>query len=111
MKATTPQALRQHYQARKAEVLDGIGEGSASTRGVHGVLRRLAKLADDTLQTLWQQAGFGPRPTLVAVGGFGRGELYPYSDIDVLLLLPAGWKLDGPDADEALRQRIETFIS
>lgn len=111
MKATTPQALRQHYQARKAEVLDSIGEGSASTRGVHGVLRRLARLADDTLQTLWQQAGFGPRPTLVAVGGFGRGELYPYSDIDVLLLLPAGWKLDGPDADEALRQRIETFIS
>lgn len=111
MKATTPHALRQHYQARKAEVLATIGEGSTSTRGVHGVLRRLARLADDTLQTLWQQAGFGPRPTLVAVGGFGRGELYPASDIDVLLLLPTGWVVDGPDADVALRQRIETFIS
>ncbi|QBK05667.1 [protein-PII] uridylyltransferase [Hylemonella gracilis] len=111
MKATTPQALRQQHQARKAEVLAAIGEGGTSTRGVHGVLRRLARLADDTLQTLWQQAGFGPRPTLVAVGGFGRGELYPASDIDVLLLLPTGWMVDGPDADETLRQRIETFIS
>jgi [protein-PII] uridylyltransferase len=111
MKATAPQALRQHYQARKAEVLATIGEGSTSTRGVHGVLRRLARLADNTLQTLWQQTGFGPRPTLVAVGGFGRGELYPASDIDVLLLLPSGWVVDGPDADVALRQRIETFIS
>ncbi|MFO6419579.1 [protein-PII] uridylyltransferase [Hylemonella sp. W303a] len=111
MKAATPQALRQQFQARKAEALAAIGEGGTSTRGVHGVLRHLARLADDTLQTLWEQAGFGPRPTLVAVGGFGRGELYPASDIDVLLLLPTGWVVDGPGADEALRQRIETFIS
>ena len=104
----TPQTLREQYRARKAEVLQAVGTGGASTRGVHAALRQLARLADDTLKTLWLQAGFGPGPTLAAVGGFGRGELFPHSDIDVLLLLPEG---QSPDTDEALRQRIETFIS
>ena len=107
MPATTP-SLREQYRARKAEALQAVSSGGTSTRGVHAVLRCLARLADDTLKTLWRQAGFGPGPTLAAVGGFGRGELFPHSDIDVLLLLPEG---QSPDTDEALRQRIETFIS
>ncbi len=104
----TPQTLREQYRARKADLLLNVSNSGRSTRGVHAALRQLARLADDTLKTLAKQAGFGPSPALVAVGGFGRGELFPHSDIDVLLLLPAG---QSPDTDEALRQRIETFIS
>ncbi len=42
---------------------------------------------------------------LIAIGGFGRGELHPHSDVDLLLLL------DQLPPDEALREAIEAFVT
>jgi [protein-PII] uridylyltransferase len=101
------QALRSRYRAQKAELFQSLKSGGTSTRGVRTALGKLSALADSTLRTLWQSAGFASPFALLAVGGFGRGELYPYSDVDVLLLLPDD---QSPDHDAQLKARIEGFI-
>ena len=105
---TDLQALRTHYRAEKAALLQSLASsGSSSTRGVRAALGKLSALADATLKTLWQRAGFERPFALAAVGGFGRGELFPYSDVDVLVLLPDD---RSPDNDPQLKARIEGFI-
>ncbi|MGA9991196.1 MAG: [protein-PII] uridylyltransferase [Thiobacillaceae bacterium] len=51
-------------------------------------LRQHARLVDKLLQELSAQL-LPPHMAVLAVGGYGRGELYPASDVDVLLLLAA----------------------
>ena len=104
----TPEALRAQYRARKAELMISIAAGGASTRGVRQALTKLSDLADVSLRGLWRACGFGGQIALIAAGGFGRAELFPHSDLDVLVLLPDGLS---PAGDPVLKSQIENFIS
>ncbi len=101
------QALREDYRTRKSELLASLQARGGSARGMRGLLQGLAREADLTLQTLWSAAALPAGFALVAVGGFGRGELFPHSDVDVLVLMPDGASAEmHPD----LKRKIETFI-
>ena len=51
------------------------------------LVKHRSKLLDQVLSCLWQHSGLPQTNiTLIAVGGYGRGELHPHSDIDLLLL-------------------------
>ncbi len=67
-------------------------------------LRAHAKVVDEHLRKVWRQLQLPAELALVAVGGYGRAELYPRSDIDLLILLQQ-------PADAALQQRLQTLVS
>ncbi len=52
------------------------------------LVNQRSHFVDQVLQQLWQQHIPPETPvSLLAVGGYGRGELHPFSDIDLLVIL------------------------
>ena len=102
-------AWLERHQEQRAALLERLGRSALSTRPLRPTLLRLSLWTDQLLQKLWRWSGLEHEPVaLVALGGYGRADLYPYSDVDVMLLLPSGHQAaDHP----SLRTGIERFIS
>src|SRR5665213_2340438 len=76
--------LRAELVARQRIAIERFESRPEPTR----LLRERARNVDHVLAQCWHAAGLPAHATLVAMGGYGRGELFPYSDVDVLVLLP-----------------------
>ena len=75
---------RQTLARGRAALKAAFGEKSDATKA----LQRQCALVDEALRAIWSETGQADELALIAVGGYGRGLLYPYSDVDVLILLP-----------------------
>jgi [protein-PII] uridylyltransferase len=75
--------LREQYTQEMAlvrQTCERTGDGTAA-------IRRRSAVVDHLLIEMWRRAFAGqptPNVSLVAMGGYGRKDLFPYSDIDVL---------------------------
>jgi [protein-PII] uridylyltransferase len=86
--------LKEALAAGNAEIRRRFEEGGSASRSV----REQSFLVDQLIRVLFDfvkervyplaNPTSGEKLAVVAVGGYGRGELAPYSDIDLLFLLP-----------------------
>ena len=109
MSADTAQLaeLRTRFREGKTELLAHFGESRPTAPAAARLIRSLCKHVDQTLLAVWELAAMPPGTALLAVGGYGRGELFPHSDVDVLVLLPPLMTVAGG----ALKTSIEAFIT
>ncbi|KQQ36048.1 protein-PII uridylyltransferase [Duganella sp. Leaf126] len=91
--------LRGQLKAERQAIIDTFRADGMPEK----LLRSLRQSVDAVLTTAWHHARLPANTALVGVGGYGRGELFPYSDVDLLILLE-----HAPDA--ATTEKLEALV-
>jgi [protein-PII] uridylyltransferase len=97
------QSVRDHVASARRELEDSLRAGEVPS----AVAARFAERAEVLARSLFEKAragaAGGPPMALVALGSLGRGEMAPYSDIDLVLVTPQ------PDEAQVKRVANELF--
>ena len=99
---------REEYRSLLGQAHEELKARFLAEEPVEILVHARATLIDTVLRQAWfEHLGSGDRHwALVAVGGYGRGELHPCSDIDILLLVPQ----PPEDAERSQVERLITFL-
>lgn len=92
-------AARERLAAGNAAIRSAYEAKPSTTE----MLKGRAALVDQTITALWAACDMPADAALVAVGGYGRGELFPYSDVDLTIILRA-------PADDAMRVSLSGLV-
>jgi [protein-PII] uridylyltransferase len=102
--ATSPaQSTVSQYKRLLAEGRARLREAYLVDPAPGRLLRQHSALVDQVLRSFWSETTMPPQLALLAVGGYGREQLFPFSDVDVLVLLPAEM------SDEA-REKVSELV-
>ena len=99
----SPKIVRASLQEFQQRLDSAYVEGA----DVGALIRQRAVMIDTLVQELWQSLGWKKGEgsyALIAVGGYGRGELHPFSDVDLLLLLKGA-------ANEEEKEQISRLVT
>ncbi len=93
-----PQHLQRFLNAAKKSILEAFENGIE----IQYLIRAQARAVDQLLYHIWTETitTETAKWSLIAVGGYGRSELHPFSDVDLLILL-----------DEVTKPKDEEVIS
>ncbi len=102
--ADTNESIAQ-FKRRLSEGRGRLRQDYEAGAPVESLVRQMAALVDGVLVDAWRANGLPETGlALAAVGGYGRGELHPGSDVDIAVVLAEG-------TDRGINQRLEQFVT
>ena len=99
LKKESRDLLKQRLKAERQTQFDAFRDDGKPEK----LLRGLRQSVDAVLAEAWLSVDLPTNTALVGVGGYGRGELFPHSDVDLLILL-------GQPADAGTCARLEELV-
>jgi [protein-PII] uridylyltransferase len=91
------------YRRLLTEGRAALREGYPANPSPAHLLRQHTALVDRVLRSVWSESPMPAELGLLAVGGYGRSQLFPHSDVDVLFLLP-------DEIDDNVREKVSELV-